>query len=210
MWWVPSIVVSLILLVGMTHWFSGADNKDGGLGNVLETLPGVTETPSPGNNLDANISNNSPSNFFGWDRESDLGSAGADNLYYDIEDKRDRAEDLRSNIDSFNYEINRLRRNADLYNADEFSSKLRRLRDEASDLSSEATDIGADDAASALDDTYYDLNRLRRDIESEPRYFYGERDDEIYSNLRKSEWGLDDAGSSIDDFSSGLDDYYGY
>lgn len=125
----------------------------------------------------------------------------------EIEDKKARAEDLRSNIEDINYEIGRLRRNADSYDDDEFTTKLRRLQYEADNLSSEAGDLEADDVMSSLDETSYGLRRLKNDIESEPSYFYRDRDDDIYSRLKRSEYNTDDALSNINDFSSDLNDY---
>lgn len=125
----------------------------------------------------------------------------------EIEEKRSQTEDLQSRAEDLNWEIDRMRRNADSYDADEFSSKLKRLQWEAEDLSSEVGDVGVDDAASSLDDASYKLRRLRSDVEDEPRYFYGEREDEIDSRLRRSSWDTDDASSYFDDFASSLDDY---
>ena len=41
-------------------------------------------------------------------------------------------------------------------------------------------------------------SRLRRDVEDNPRYFYGEREDDVESRLRRSELDADDAGSTLD------------
>lgn len=125
----------------------------------------------------------------------------------EIEERRAEAEDLQSRTEDLNSQINRLRRNADSYDVDEFSSKLKKLQWEADDLSSGAGDLGADDAAGSLDDVSYKLRRLRNDVEDEPRYFYGEREDDVSSGLKRSEWETDDAVSNFDDFSSELEDW---
>lgn len=164
---------------------------------------------SPRNSLESNFGENEnrsyiPSevgNFSGRSDHSD------DVDLSEIEEKKARAEDLRSNIEDLNYEIGRLRRNADSYDADEFASKLRRLQYEADDLSSEAGEMEVNDAMSSLDETSYGLQRLKNDIESEPSYFYRNREDDVYSRLKRSESDTDDALSNIDDFSSNLGDY---
>lgn len=160
-----------------------------------------------------NFSNNLDLEKNEGQRTTPLGNSGGWTDYYEeidtseIEDKKARAEDLRSNIEDINYEIGRLRRNADSYDDDEFTSKLRRLQYEADSLSSEAGDLEADEVVSSLDETSYGLRKLKNDIESEPSYFYRDGDNDIYSRLKRSEYDTDDALSNIDDFSSELDDY---
>lgn len=196
----PALVILIIgLLVGAIFLFSSNNNSSPSNQNPL--APGVFYE----SNLDPENENNylpaSVKNFRGWyNYTSEIDTS-------EIEDKKARAEDLRSNIENLNYEIGRLRRNADSYDDDEFVSKLRRLQYEAEDFSSEASDLETDDVVSNLEDTSYNLRRLKNDIESEPSYFYRDRDDDIYSRLRRSEYDTDDALSNIDDFLSDLDDY---
>jgi len=195
----PALIILIIgLVAGATFLFSS--DKSSPTNNQVNLPP-----QNFSDNLDLEekeSSHISPlGNFGGWVDDSDEIDTS------EIEDKKARAEDLRSNIEDLNYEIGRLRRNADSYDDDEFASKLRRLQYEADDLSSEAGDLEADDVMSSLDETSYGLRRLKNDIESEPSYFYRDKDDDVYSRLKRSEYNTDDALSNIDDFSSDLDDY---
>lgn len=108
-------------------------------------------------------------------------------------------ESLRSRTSDLEYEMGRLRRNADSYDADDYSRKLRRLQGESEDLSSEAAGLGATGAASDLDDSGNSMRKLRRDIESDESYFYKERSDEVPSRTRKIENLLGDAENDFGD-----------
>lgn len=198
----PALIILIIgLVVGTTFLFS-SDNADSP-NNQAPPIPTSFSQSNlnSGEKEDTYIIPTQAENFRGWFNYSDEVDTS------EIEDKKTRAEDLRSNIEDLNYEMGRLRRNSDSYDDDEFTSKLRRLQYEAENLSSEAGDLEADDVGSRLDNTSYNLRRLRNDIESEPSYFYRDRDDDIYSRLKRSEYDTDDAISNIDDFSSGLDDF---
>ena len=106
---------------------------------------------------------------------------------------------IPSEVDDLNWEVRRLRRNADTHTADEFATRVKRLERRAEDLSSQSSAAGASTTASQLDDTAWSLRRTRREIEAEPNSFYRDRDTGIGRRLKRAEQSLDDAGSSLDD-----------
>lgn len=196
----PALVILIITLIAGATFFA-TTKQDSSTIDKINLSPTNSFESNLGENENYGFTPSQVGSFENWDvysEEVDLSK---------IEDKKTQAEDLRSNIEDLNYEIGRLRRNADSYDADEFVSKLRRLQYQADDLSSEAGDLEADAVMSSLDETSYGLRRLKNDVESEPSYFYRDRKNDIYSRLKRSEYDTDDALSNIDDFSSGLDDY---
>jgi hypothetical protein len=109
------------------------------------------------------------------------------------------ADSLRSDVDDVGWEISKLRRNAADYDQDEYARKLKRLEGDLEDLSSRAQNIGADEASSALEDASWDIKKVRSGVESDPRYFYGEREESINDRLRNVEWATEDAATDIND-----------
>jgi hypothetical protein len=120
-------------------------------------------------------------------------------LKSDLLDLQDRTEDL-------NDDIRKLRRTADMYEREDYEFKLRKLQREAEDISAEAADLDATEAADSLDDSALQLQRARREIEFEPRTFYTERHDELDNRLRKSAFSVEDAAISIEDKSFEIED----
>lgn len=189
-------LIGIIIAAGLL--FSGDESSRTQQTNEASFLQSLEELPESTSDGDSSTSWYSPLNFGGF-----LNYSEEENRE-EIEAKRQEVKDLQSSVEDLNWEMNRLRRNVDSYDADEFSSRLKRLQWEAEDLSSQAGDLDADDAASSLDDSTYRLRRLRSEIESEESYFYREREDEIYSGLKRIEWGTEDASSFLEDLSSEL------
>ena len=125
--------------------------------------------------------------------------ADTEQLKSDLLDLQDRTEDL-------NDDIRKLRRTADMYEREDYELKLRKLQREAEDISAEAADLDATEAADSLDDSALQLQRARREIEFEPRTFYTERHDELDNRLRKSAFSVEDAAISIEDKSFDIED----
>jgi len=125
------------------------------------------------------------------------------------DDKTGRREDLSSidsEADGLSYDIRKLRRQAEDLNADDFARRVKRLETDADDLSLQATEAGADDAAMEFDETSSALRRVRREIQLDPKEFYKERDWEIGRKLKRGEASVEDAQSSVQDAQSSLDD----
>lgn len=120
-------------------------------------------------------------------------------LKSDLLDLQDRTEDL-------NDDIRKLRRTADMYEREDYELKLRKLQREAEDISAEADDLDATEAADSLDDSARQLQRARREIEFEPRTFYTERHDGLDNRLRKSAFSVEDAATAIEDKTFEIED----
>jgi hypothetical protein len=133
------------------------------------------------------------------DENSELDENSDLNYDSELEDNQENIDDLRDRTENLNYEIHRLRRNADTYDRDTYERKLKNLQYDAEDLSAESSEVGADDASSDFDNSAYELRKARRSIEDEPSIFYREKNDDLDLRLKRSESSSEDALNNLED-----------